>query len=195
MGFISSILCCSSETTQSKHQWQLNQAPTRSQKALSPAQSNLHSSLSKSSQKMLYPTRTAKSGKKGKEPVVQGNTDEKEDAKGNGEPTSVGSAKKKRHGSGVKNKRRSLTKKDLQEDDEDEDKEYDAMEEEDEVNDDETDEERVDVDDSKDKAAEEVTNEEEKQGVYVYNGETDTSTGGSSYDQRSPQAQESLRQK
>lgn len=189
MGFISSILCCSSETTQSKHQWQSNQAPTRSQKALSPAQSNVHSSLSKSSQKMLYPTRTAKSGKKGKEPVVLGNNDEKEDAKGNGEPTSVGSAKKKRHGSGVKTKRRSLTKKDLQEDDEDEDKEYDAMEEEDEVNDDETDEERVDVDDSKDKAAEEVTNEEEKQGVYVYNGETDTSTGGSSYDQRSPQAQ------
>lgn len=146
---------------------------------------------------MVLPSRSAKNergkstnGTGRKEVVSSGELAQKEDEISGVQPKAVGPAKKKRVGD--RNRTRGgrtppLNNKNIAlENEDDEDKEYDGMEEEDEVNEDETDEERVDADDLKDKV-EEVTNEEEKQGVYVYNGETDTSTGGSSYDQRSPQ--------
>lgn len=216
MGFISSILCCASDSTQPNSQWQTTQRQTapskeKSHKTLQATQSNIHTALSNSSQKMVYSpkngnlsksvnssnfklgNKNTKNSKGGSDIAAggsenkgghsagginsSGNDDEKKVV--NGKPV-YGNLNKKRYSSTTSrsNKKRGQSRRTPSPkndgDEEDEEKEYEDGEE-----DDDEDEEVLD---SKNKGVDEVTNEEEKHGVYVYNGETDTSTGGSSYD-------------
>lgn len=215
MGFISSILCCASDSTQPNSQWQTTQRQTvptkeKSHKTLQTTQSNIHTSLSNSSQKMVYSPKNGNLSKsvnssnfklankntknnKGGSDITAGGSenkgghsaaatgslgnDDEKDVVVNGKPAS-GHLNKKRYSSTTSrsNKKRGQTRRTPSPkndgDVEDEEKEYDDGEEDDEDDDDE------EALDSKNKGG----NEEEKHGVYVYNGETDTSTGGSSYD-------------
>lgn len=227
MGFISSILCCSSETSRPTSHRQSNQHHAGSNKGKSHtrvhnSQSNIHSTLSKSSQKMVYSSQNSSNENDGR--AANGTTkrsttkrssnnrsrisgrgsglksevdDEKEHSSATVKSPVLG---KKRYGSSSADSSRKSDRNDrtpplkkedgYEEGDEDEDKEYDDVEDEDEIGEDESDEDRIGKEtQGRDKSVEEVPNEKDKHGIYVYNGETDTSTGGSSYDQHAQQQQ------
>ncbi|QLL33526.1 hypothetical protein HG536_0E04370 [Torulaspora globosa] len=220
MGFIASILCCSSDTSQHKSHWQSGQhaagySKGKSQTGVHNSQSNIHSTLSKSSQKMAYSSQnlsgnngqgTANGTNRRNHNKRTGNDDrikvsekasdlnvgvEEEKEEANEKVKTSGSGGKKRYGnsSGDSNRRKErnertppLRKADYGDADDDEDKEYDDDEEEDEIGEGESVEDKA-RGTANTKSVEEVTNEKDKHAIYVYNGETDTSTGGSSYDQ------------
>lgn len=199
MGFISSILCCLTDSPKSKTQSQVNSGKKVSQ--ITPINSSskksaIHSSLSNSSQKMIHGTRPVnsknidkKSGSKEKELE-----NDRIYSKSNDNVTDKGRAPtKKRYNSTNTN----LTKKrgqamrappihglaEMEKDSDNEKKDSENGEVE-EVNDDDNEgKETVDTPNKdKEKLDVDASNEKETQAVYVYNGETDTSTGGSSYD-------------
>lgn len=233
MGFISSILCCSSDTSQPKSHWQSSQHAAGSNKAKSQTgvhntQSNIHSTLSKTSQKMVYSSqdsssnnenraingtnrrshtrRTGNNRSKPNDKVSNANIDledEKKEATERVKSSSLSGKKRYGSSSGDSNRKRDQTERtpplkkeagyEDAEDEDDEDKEYDDDEEDDEMGDDDSVDDKGE-DPVKNKSVEEVTNEKDKHGIYVYNGETDTSTGGSSYDQHPQQQSQPQRQ-
>lgn len=216
MGFIASILCCSSDTSQHRSHWQSGQHSAgynkgKSQSGVHNSQSNIHSTLSKSSEKMAYSSQNLNGNneqatanrrnhnkrtgndnrsKAGKKALNVGVDEEKEEAN---EKVSSSSGKKRIDNTSRDSNRRDqnerappLRKADYGDADDDEDKEYDDDEEEDEIGEEESVEDKAGGT-TKTKSVEEVTNEKDKHAIYVYNGETDTSTGGSSYDQHQQQ--------
>mgnify|MGYP003365963386 CR=1 FL=1 len=210
MGFISSILCCLTDSPKSKSQRQVNpdKKNTRTASLGSPnKQSAIHSSLSNSSHKMLHSIKTSNSKN------VVGNSNRDHIPTSKKKLNNVGSEKGSKYSHEGDSNDRDLTEKDRipkkkrysdttlksvkkrgqglqplsnhKTDDgiDDEEKGYDNSEEEEVEDDEEEDEEKAEApNNDKGKLEVDASNEKDKQGVYVYNGETDTSTGGSSYD-------------
>ncbi|QLQ81087.1 hypothetical protein HG537_0E04420 [Torulaspora globosa] len=211
MGFIASILCCSSETSQQKSHWQSGQHSTGYNKRIqSGVKSNIHSTLSKSSEKMVYSSQNLSNNNehaiganhdkrmsndnRSKTPNLKIGVDkEKEEVNEKVNSSSLAKSSRDSNKRNQNERTPSLRNPDYGDADDDEDKEYDDEEEEDEIGEVESVEDKTGGTD-KTKSVEEVNNEKDKHTIYVYNGETDTSTGGSSYDQHQQKQSQSQTQ-